>query len=323
MIVLARTKKKHAKSRNGDDPALYESNNSANDGINSFSSEKKVRIQPPQDTNEGKEGNTSPSTEADSNENEGGDSPAIDSVQRQESTSATSSSEDRNQGLGHNMNFALPAVVSEYGSSRTGSSGNSNMMSTSGSGSAGNSGSGTASGSNQGGSSGSGNGSSGSGNDNGGISSQGNGSSGSGIDVKGSSEDTVDNSGENNSGGNSDGNTSNSAERGNVQNSSGPRVPSPVSQPQNPDSLGQFRSDRASPNAKIKLAENDGSEARREKKLQDKKRKRMNMRREYEEQVQKDMESSEGSRDRDEASLFRPGRPVALDKVMSFTDVPL
>ena len=68
----------------------------------------------------------------------------------------------------------------------------------------------------------------------------------------------------------------------------------------------------------LKAQDNDHDNAGREKKLQDKKRKRMNMRREYEEKVQQEMESSEGSRDRGEV-LLRPGRPVTLDKVLSFT----
>ena len=52
--------------------------------------------------------------------------------------------------------------------------------------------------------------------------------------------------------------------------------------------------------------------AGREKKLMDKKRKRMNMRREYEEQVQHDMESSENSD-------FEPGKPWTLDTALSFS----
>jgi hypothetical protein len=60
--------------------------------------------------------------------------------------------------------------------------------------------------------------------------------------------------------------------------------------------------------------------AARERKIQDKKRKRMNMRREYEEKVEQEMESSEGSRDRE--VVIRPGKPVTLDKVLSFTKTP-
>ena len=60
--------------------------------------------------------------------------------------------------------------------------------------------------------------------------------------------------------------------------------------------------------------------ADRERKLQDKKRKRMNKRREYEEKVQQEMESSESSSTKG-AIVLRPGRPVTLDKVLSFTNI--
>lgn len=314
MLVLARVKRKHSKNKPNDDPTLDVSNISSNYGSNTSSgssSEKKVRIQHPQ------EGEPDEGTRGREEDNEGAEDLVADS--RQESTSATSSSEERNPDLGQEppLDFRLPAVVSEYGSSRTGSSGasNSNQMSTSGSGSAGNSGSGTASGSNQGGSSGSGN-------DHGGISSNGNGSSASGNDVKGSSEDFVDNSGENNSGGNSDGTNSNEADRGEIQSNMEARTASPTPMIHKQIASDPLNKEQNSPSSNKKLFK-DGSEAIREKKLQDKKRKRMNMRREYEEQVQMDMESSEGSRGNEEEPLFRPGRPVTLDKVLSFTDVPL
>jgi hypothetical protein len=66
--------------------------------------------------------------------------------------------------------------------------------------------------------------------------------------------------------------------------------------------------------------DHETDEAVREKKIQDKKRKRMNMRREYEEKVEQEMDSSETSRDRD--VVIRPGKPVTLDKVLSFTKTP-
>jgi hypothetical protein len=59
-------------------------------------------------------------------------------------------------------------------------------------------------------------------------------------------------------------------------------------------------------------ADTRDQDAGREKKLMDKKRKRMNMRREYEEQVQHDMESSE-------SSDFAPGKPSTLDTALSFS----
>jgi hypothetical protein len=55
----------------------------------------------------------------------------------------------------------------------------------------------------------------------------------------------------------------------------------------------------------------------RENRLLDKKRKRMNMRREYEEQVQQELDSEESP----EEVEVRPGKPVTLDAVLSFTKV--
>jgi hypothetical protein len=56
----------------------------------------------------------------------------------------------------------------------------------------------------------------------------------------------------------------------------------------------------------------------RENRLLDKKRKRMNMRREYEEQVQQDLDPEESP----EEVEIRPGKPVTLDVVLSFTKNP-
>lgn len=58
-------------------------------------------------------------------------------------------------------------------------------------------------------------------------------------------------------------------------------------------------------------------EMSRENRLLDKKRKRMNMRREYEEQVQQDLDSE----DSPEEVEIRPGKPVTLDAVLSFTKI--
>jgi hypothetical protein len=255
---------------------------------------------------------------------------------RQESSTSASSSSggrgdnDDNPQLAQAapLHYGVPAVVSEYSSSRNDSSGasKSNAMSTSGSGSGGNTGSGTgsgtASGSNQGGSSGSGN-------DQGGISSHGNGSSGSGSDVKGSSEENMDNSGENNSGENSGGN-SDGSNRATVK--FGPTVAFEVQDASNihrhpvhasEPLQGTHHHSRYSHGSMPTLHTSDShgnDEAIREKKIQDKKRKRMNMRREYEEKVEQEMESSEASQDRE--VLIRPGKPITLDKVLSFTKTP-
>jgi hypothetical protein len=222
-------------------------------------------------------------------------------VSTSDSSSEERSSEDAAQVAQHRY-----AVVSEYSSSaRAGSSGasNTNLTSTSGSGSAGNTGSGT------------GGGSSGSGNDQGGSSSNG---QGSGNDVKGSGEETMDNSGGNNSGGNSDENRSNNNKKktpvavatdvphvgAHQHGSNAPEnvLRDPMLQPQPPQVPG----------------DDEQYHAVRVKKLQDKKRKRMNMRREYEEKVHQEMESPESSLGDGEVFL-RPGKPVTLDKVLSFT----
>jgi len=108
-----------------------------------------------------------------------------------------------------------------------------------------------------------------------------NGSSGSGNEGKGD-----------NSGGNS-----NSDENKNVPDAKMAAVAQP---------------DQESGNA---TADDEGSA--RENRLMDKKRKRMDARREYEEQVKLDMNSS--SSDEPETSSFVPGKPVTLDTALSFS----
>jgi hypothetical protein len=276
----------------------------------SSSSDKQVRsLQPQHAEAEELRNQHGPMDQDDSSEDPGEDMRAQTheeepATARQQERTSASSSEERNNHEGAPqdgpLRYRVPAVVSEYSSSARASSGasNNNIMSTSGSGSGsgGNTGSGTASGSNQGGSSGSGNDQGGNG-------------------VKGSSEETMDNSGENNSGENSGGN---SDEKNSNYQADTPHV-----------SAGHRHSSNApeivyrDPALRIQplQARGDGHHnAAREKKLQNKKRKRMNMRREYEEKVQQEMESSEGSRDRGE-NFLRPGRPVTLDKVLSFTKI--
>ena len=187
--------------------------------------------------------------------------------------------------------YGIATMVSEYSSSN---------RNTSGSGSGGNTGSGTGSGSNQGGSSGSGP-SSGSGNDQGGISSNGNGSSGSGND-KGSSEEMMDHNGETNSTENSNGNSAETS-----PNSTNNKL-----------NLHEDNTNttRFSPNPSEPSTQRRNQNAAREKKLQDKKRKRMNMRRVYEDQMELDMGSSDSSF---EQGALRPGKPVTLDNAIGFT----
>jgi len=303
MVVLARVKRKHLANRLPGDPENEESNVSSNGGSNGSSainSDRRMQVQYPDRLSRRDE--TNHNERNDVSRHDHGNDAGIEGHHdrgRQEDSATSAASSENNVNipvvapLGHG---GVPAVVSEYASSRVGSSGsNTNQTSSSGSGSGGNDGSGTGSGSNQGGSSGSGN-------DNGGMSSNGVGSSGSGNDVKGSGEDSLDNSGANNSGeGNSDESNSNAnkATGGDREPSHSfvhpPRDVHPLRESENP---AESRS------------------AVREKKLIDKKRKRMNMRREYEEKVQQEMESSEAS---DENEPMKPGRPITLDKVLSLT----
>ncbi|CAJ1955365.1 unnamed protein product [Cylindrotheca closterium] len=315
MVVLARAKKKKNTKKPSDDQANDGSNTSSNAGSNasSVSSEKKVRIHHPNNP----EARNHPDGANDRNDDQydgdaGEESPQVEPIDHQESSSSASV-EERNAPVipqaAPQMHFQGPAVVSEYSSSRTGGSGesNGNGLSTSGSGSGANTGSGTGSGSNQGGSSGSGN-------DHGVISSNGNGSSGSGNDVKGSSEDTMENSGENNSGGNSDESNTKKKSLANPPNIAGDEsLRQNTGKGDSKDVMNQSFSERS-----IGSKEHD---AVREKKLQDKKRKRMNMRREYEEKVQQEMESSEDSNGGEDVAI-KAGRPITLDRVLSFSSVP-
>lgn len=301
MVVLARVKRKHLRHRTPEDPENDELNTSSNGGSNASSAtslDRKVRIKYPDRHSRPEEmrhhGNDDVSSPQDQDR---GNAPEIEGrharERRENSSPSASSSENQNNAnipVEAPLRLGVPAVVSEYSSSRVGSSGsNTNQTSSSGSGSAGNTGSGTGSGSNQGGSSGSGN-------DQGGMSSNGIGSSGSGNDVKGSGEETMDNSGANNSGeGNSDESNSNDQVG---KGAPGEPAHSFVHSTREPDSPTYSKN------------------AVREKKLMDKKRKRMNMRREYEEKVQQEMDSSEGS---DASSSLKPGRPITLDKVLSLT----
>ena len=297
MVVLARAKRKHLRNRSSGDPENDETNTSSNGGSNvssAISSDRRVHQYPEQPSRREplehleEDAPQLPHDHIDDAEMERHHARA---GQDNSSTSASSSRSQNNANIPVDAPLGIggggvPAVVSEYASSRVGSSG-SNTHQTSSSGSARNTGSGTGSGSNQGGSSGSGN-------DQGGMYSNGIGSSGSGNDLKGSGEETRDNSGANNSGeGNSDESNSN-GKPGVV----GEPTHTPVHPPREPENPTK------------------SSNAFREKKLIDKKRKRMNMRREYEEKVQQEMESSEAS---DENESMKPGRPVTLDKVLSLT----
>lgn len=295
MVVLARAKKKHLRHRSPDD---MENGRNSSHSSNGTGSDRRVQIQhadsiPERETNEND--GALPNDNAEERPEEARAVRAeIHGEERQDSTSSSSSQNGPNMPAQDPLGFSVPAVVSEYSSSRVGSgNSNTNQTSTSGSGSGGNTGSGTGSGSNQGSSSGSGNDQ--------GISSNGNGSSGSGNDAKGSGEETTGNSGENNSGEgvNSDETSSKDKEQ------------------------SEYREDPVYPAAhevrELRAHAHLGAHAARERKLMDKKRKRMNMRREYEEKVEQEMESSGSSREQDENTHFKPGRPVTLDKVLSFT----
>ena len=288
MVVLARPKKKHSSRQEGTD---------SNSGRSASSSEEETRLQQGQEQDI-EQGQNHEEIAANENGSDGNDQALVEDPPHQP--------QQQQQNLPRNaQHYEFPTMVSEYSSSgRNGSSGTSNinMTSASGSGSAGNTASGTGSGSNQGGSSGSGN-------DQGGMSSNGNGSSGSGND-KGSSEEMMDHNMETNSAENSKDNSTRSSSSDiknklNVQdNANAPRFSPNPSEP-NSQRLLPGRSN-----------DNESQNAAREKKLLDKKRKRMNMRRVYEDQMEQDMGTSDSSENQ---GALRPGKPVTLDNAISFT----
>lgn len=324
MVVLARHKRRSGRDSEGDpnnESSLTNTtinsggSSTTYGGGSSLSSDKRVRIQLPSPGEDAKD-------RSDLDEGEPVLNDVVNEDDRPGGQSSTSFSDDRNHTSSSSSEdpvnapengYRLPTVVSEYSSSNRTSSGNSNALSASGSGSAGNtaSGTGSGSGSNQGGSSGSGN------DQMGGLSSHFTGSSGSGNDGKGSSEEIMDNSGENNSGENNS-DSSNKAKSAGITNS----VPGAAQSPAQLSDTHHYHSHHhpslRPPNCHSHA--HDEEDAARERKLHDKKRKRMNMRREYEEKVEQEMESHEGSRGKE--IVLRPGKPVTLDKVLSFTKTP-
>ena len=187
--------------------------------------------------------------------------------------------------------YDLPHIVTESGS---------NNNTTSGSGSGGNSGS------NQG-SSGSGNGSSG------------NGSSGSGNEAKNISEEAgakEETSPDTNS-------NSEDINSGDQKPDDRMEIANPVTARRGQgtaDADHAMKQDPASLPTNANSDHNPAEEAIKERKRFEKKRKRLNMRREYEEKVQQELESSESSVSYGAVNL-RPGKPITLDKVLSFSKI--
>ncbi len=295
MVVLARPKRKHSTKQEGTD---------SNSGSSRDSSEEDLRMQQQPQQPPGQGNGNNEEGIVDENRNNGNDQAMMENPGQQQQQP-----QEQQNMIEDQQRYGFPSMVSEYSSSgRNGSSGasNTNMMSTSGSGSGGNtgsgSGSGTGSGSNQGGSSGSGNdqlGSSGSGNDQGLMSSNGNGSSGSGND-KGSSEEIMSNNMEGSSTENSKDNSDRSSQDNIIKNKVGLQETSTNNLPQN----------LSEPN------DTERQNAAREKRFQDKKRKRMNMRKVYEDQMEQNMKSSDSN---NEKGVLHPGKPVTLDNAISFT----
>ena len=205
---------------------------------------------------------------------------------REQSSSSSSDEPQRQFQLPANRNMAVPEQRPLDASpplplvSESSTSNGSNSTSNTGTSNASGSGSNGNSGVSNKGSSGSGSGSN-------------NGSSGSGNEEKGSGGD----------GNSNDENKEDDIDEKPVA------VGSPALAPQ------QEASALSNPNAPVHSGD-DGSA--REKKLMDKKRKRMDMRREYEEQVQLNMESSESSDGQQKAAVL-PGKPVTLDTALSFS----
>ena len=300
MVVLARQKRKHSTKQEGTD---------SNRGRSDSSSGEELQLrQHPQHPLQPQIQEDMNYEDGAANENEGNDQAMIEHPQEQEQQQHQH--HQQQNIIGDAQHYGFPTMVSEYSSSaRNGSSGasNTNMMSASGSGSGGN----TGSGSNQGGSSGSGNdqgGSSGSGNDQGVMSSNGNKSFGSGND-KGSSEEIMCHNMEIHSAENSKDNSDRGSpktikHKAHLQDISKARFSPNLSEPSSQRRLSTRSNDTESQNAA------------REKKLQDKKRKRMNMRRVYEDQMEQDMGSSDSN---NEQGVLCPGKPVTLDIAISFT----
>jgi hypothetical protein len=280
MIALARVKRKHQKGRHEE---------SAEDS--SSSEEITVHHGDQESSSANAHKQTASQHDADQAPDEAHQNGAAAAEVQIRRDNLSSSSEDarsdRNMGPPRHQ-FCVPALPIVSESSRGGFSSTSNPTNTSGSGSGGNSGV-----SNQS--------SAGSGNNTG--------SSGSGNEGKG------ENSGDGNS--NSDENRVATAPgakpKGDVQADDKPALGSHQPHERRHSTSPAFLNHQpADP------AHTGDHDVGREKKLIDKKRKRMNMRREYEEQVEHDMESSE-SNDGPDAAIFEPGTAVTLDFALSFS----
>lgn len=204
-----------------------------------------------------------------------------------------------------------PRIVSE--SSDRQSSATSNVMTTT------TSGSGTGSGSGGNSGSGSANGSSGSGNEGKGSSTDNAKGENSAGDVNSNSDENITTGKENKVALENDVNAEHWKAVADVSNATGALHRHTASIPDAPAGVQPPTVAFKHPaHAQDGVLKDEGKDAVREKKLQDKKRKRMNMRREYEEQVQQEMESSESSAGPSEIFL-KPGKSVVLDEVLSFS----
>lgn len=290
MIVLARTKRKHLQQeQSGSNP----------DSSTSSSSGKRVRIQVHHARRDPHDPLHAPLNEHDAAAAGNGDAPdqqlphvrqdaVVNAPQPEENSSSSSSDQLERQAPGpapgplhnHNRFSDPPRVVSESSSSAREQNESSNANTTSGSASGGNTGSGS----------------------NIGSSGSGQGSSGSGNEGKGSSEELAqDGAGTVCQDGSSNSDT---ALKEDTHHRIHLKAP--------PESSLHHGADLSS-----QLADEDMG-AEREKKIQNKKRKRMNMRRAYESKVQQQMESSESGNDHGEL-ILKPGQPVTLDQVLSFS----
>jgi hypothetical protein len=282
MIALARVKRKHQKRRHEE---------SAEDSLSSGEGRVCHGNQDSSSAHAHKQQTSQQDVDQAPDEtHQHGETAAEEQIRRDNlSSSSEDSRPNRDMGApGHQ--FAVPAlpIVSESSDAfaRGGFSSTSNPTNTSGSGSGGNSGV-----SNQS--------SAGSGNNTG--------SSGSGNEGKG------DNSGDGNS--NSDENQASPGAKPKVDVQADDKHALGSYQPHEPrhsSSPAFLNHQPADP------AHTGDHDIGREKKLIDKKRKRMNMRREYEEQVKHEIESPDNSEGNDEA-VFEPGKPVTLDFALSLS----
>lgn len=292
MVVLARVKRKHVQQQGNSESSSGDSSSSS-DCASGVPPSKDAQAQEGDAVSHGgveharaEQEQDSPTSSSSSEEPQHHDARHHPPLQRDGHPGQQPANQGNNGGHGQSRIVSESSAESlQRSSDQFSSSNNANNTSTSGSGSgsAGNSGSGSA----------------------------GNSGSGSGGDGKGSSTDAAK---EDNSAGdqNSNSDENNREKDDKVVDMSVDNTPVNHHHPKHHHNESPHK---AQPQESIM-----DDEVSREIKLMDKKRKRMNMRREYEEQVQQQLGSSDSSGTVEEWA-FRPGKPVTLEAALSFTRI--